>query len=80
LLNKLFPKVEKWVDVEDGNEVIEYIAINKLSELKDGRSSGAISKKDLRNFYEHLKEIEFECFSNFFDQLTFKDRSIMCEL
>ncbi|MFH3722018.1 hypothetical protein WAI01_22170, partial [Acinetobacter baumannii] len=70
LLNKLFPKVEKWVDVEDGNEVIEYIAINKLSELKDGRSSGAISKKDLRNFYEHLKEIEFECFSNFFDQLT----------
>ncbi|MDR8274439.1 hypothetical protein FPK74_24475, partial [Acinetobacter baumannii] len=73
LLNKLFPKVEKWVDVEDGNEVIEYIAINKLSELKDGRSSGAISKKDLRNFYEHLKEIEFECFSNFFDQLTFKD-------
>ncbi|MFH3579073.1 hypothetical protein WAH98_19085, partial [Acinetobacter baumannii] len=34
LLNKLFPKVEKWVDVEDGNEVIEYIAINKLSELK----------------------------------------------
>lgn len=80
LLNKLFPKVEKWVNVEDGNEVIEYIAINKLSELKDGRSSGAISKKDLRNFYEHLKEIEFECFSNFFDQLTFKDRSIMCEL
>ncbi|MDR8434615.1 hypothetical protein FPK63_26640, partial [Acinetobacter baumannii] len=56
------------------------IAINKLSELKDGRSSGAISKKDLRNFYEHLKEIEFECFSNFFDQLTFKDRSIMSEL
>jgi len=80
LLKKLFPKVEKWVDVEEGVEVIEYIAINKLSELKEGRSSGEISKKDLRNFYEHLKDIEFECISSLFDQLTFKDRTIMCEL
>ncbi len=80
LLKKLFPKVEKWVEVGDGEEVIKYIAVNKLSELKEGRSSGAFSKKELRNFYENLKEIEFESFSNFFDQLTFKDRTIMCEL
>lgn len=80
LLKKLFPNLKKWVDVEDGEEVIEYIATNKLSELKESRSSGEITKKDLRKFYEHLKEIEFECISNLFDQLTFKDRVIMCEL
>lgn len=80
LVRKLFPKVEKWTDVEDGEELIEYIANNKLSELKEGRSNGEISKKDLRNFYIHLKAIEFESISNLFDQLTFKDRVIMCEL
>lgn len=80
LLKKLFPNVEKWVDVEEGEEVIEYIAINKLSELKEGRSSGEIEKKDLRNFYVHLKNIEFESISNLFDQITFRDRAIMCEL
>lgn len=62
LLNKLFPKVEKWVDVEDGNEVIEYIAINKLSELKDGRSSGAISKKILEIFMNTLKKLNSNVF------------------
>ncbi|WP_151827457.1 hypothetical protein [Acinetobacter oleivorans] len=80
LLKKLFPNLKKWVNVEDGEEVIEYIATNKLSELKESRSSGEIAKKDLRKFYEHLKEIEFESISNLFDQLTFKDRTIMSEL
>lgn len=62
---KLFPNVEKWVDVEEGEEVIEYIAINKLSELKEGRSSGEIEKKILETFMFILKILSSKVFQTY---------------
>lgn len=64
LLKKLFPNVEKWVDVEEGEEVIEYIAINKLSELKEGRSSGEI-EKILETFMFILKILSSKVFQTY---------------
>ncbi|WPE80226.1 hypothetical protein SB581_12210 [Acinetobacter baumannii] len=72
LLNKLFPKTVRWIAVEDGEELIQAIWRERADEIKELRSSGEISKKELRELYEDLKSCEFSSISHLYDLLDQK--------
>ncbi len=69
LLNKLFPKTVRWIEVEDGDELIQSIWRERKEELKDLRISGEISKQELRELYDELKACDFSSISHLYDLL-----------
>ena len=72
LLRKLFPKTVRWIAVEDGEELIKAVWRERKDDLKELRSSGVISKKDLRELYDELKDCEFSSISHLYDLLDQK--------
>lgn len=72
LIKKLFPKTVRWIAVEDGEELLQAIWREHKDEVKELRSSGEISKKDLRELYEELKAREFSSISHLYDLLDKK--------
>lgn len=77
LIHKLFHKVEKWIPVEDGEEMIAAIAREKLSHIRECRASGEISKDALRELYDELKECSFDSMSHLYDFLDEDQRATM---
>ena len=68
LIKKLF-KVDQWISVEQGSELIEYIARERLNDVKDHRSTGEVTKNELRALYEELQGCEFTSTSHLYDIL-----------
>lgn len=59
LINKLF-QTQNWIDVESGDELFQSLLDNEiLYRVKDARASGWVSKDELRELYEELKDREF---------------------
>lgn len=76
LVRKLF-KVDRWIPVEDGEEFIEYIARNRIDNIKECRTSGAVTKAALRALYDELKDREFANTSQLHDLLYKTERETM---
>lgn len=76
LIRKLF-KVNRWIPVENGEEFIEYIARNRLDDVKEQRSTGAVTKAALRELYEVLKDSEFANTSHLLDILCKDENKTM---
>lgn len=68
LIKKLF-KFDKWIPVESGKEFIEYLARERMSDIKEYRSTGEVTKKELRTLYEELQGCEFTSTSHLYDIL-----------
>lgn len=67
LINKLF-QTKNYIDVESGEELIESLFKNEMFyKIKDARCSGLVSKDELRELYEDIKDREFRDI----DQLSF---------
>lgn len=73
LIKKLFPKTVRWIAVENGEELLQAIWREQKDEIKELRSSGEISKIDLRELYEKLKACEFSSISHLYDLLDQKE-------
>ena len=59
LIGKLF-QTQNHIDVQSGEELFQSLIDNEmLYRVKDARSSGLVSKDDLRELYEDLKDREF---------------------
>jgi hypothetical protein len=68
LIRKLF-KVDRWIPVADGNEFIEYIARNRMDDVKEQRSMDTVTKAALRDLYDTLKDCDFTSTSHLYDIL-----------
>lgn len=73
LIKKLF-KTNKWIPVENGEEFIEYIARERMDDVKEHRSTGSITKSALRNLYDELLNSEFSNTSHLYDKLYVDER------
>lgn len=69
LIDKLFPKLEEYVDLESGTEFFEWVRREGLDELKEARHSGLVTKQELRSLYDTLKDREFSGMSHLCDLL-----------
>lgn len=68
LIRKLF-KADQWIPVESGEEFIEYVARERLDTVKERRSSGTVTKAELRELYDVLKSSEFSNTSHLYEIL-----------
>lgn len=68
LIKKLF-KFDKWIPVESGEEFIEYLARERMNDVKEHRSTGEVTKNELRALYEELQGCEFTSTSHLYDIL-----------
>ena len=59
--------------MENGEELLQAIWREQKDEIKELRSSGEISKIDLRELYEKLKACEFSSISHLYDLLDQKE-------
>lgn len=77
LITKLFPNTAKWTDVENGSELIEFLAREKLSDIKELRKNGEFSKAELRKLRDFVCVLEFSNIEHLFDKLGHKEREAM---
>lgn len=76
LIKRLF-QFSKWVPVESGDELIEYIARERMDDVKEYRSAGGYTKLKLRSLYEELQGIEFANTSHLHDILDKEERDTL---
>lgn len=64
LMGKLFHEIKENIPAEDGQDIIDWIAKNGISELKEARQSNTVSKEQVRELYEELSETGFDSVYN----------------
>lgn len=60
LIDKLFPKIERYSAVKDSKELFTWVGRYGMDELKQARHSGEVSKRQLRALYEEMGGREFQ--------------------
>jgi hypothetical protein len=76
LIKKLF-QLDKWVPVESGDELIEYIARERMNDIKEYRSKDGATKDKLRDLYNELQGLEFTNTSHLHDILDKEQRDTL---
>lgn len=76
LIRKLF-QISRWKPIEDGDEFIEYIARERVADIKEQRSAGKVTKTQLRALYERLQGLEFTSTSHLYDILGQEEEKIL---
>lgn len=68
LIEKLF-KIQPYLFIEDSSEFFDWVRREGLERVKESRSSGMVSKEELRELYDDLGGRDFEGRSHFVDRM-----------
>ncbi|MDH0032540.1 MULTISPECIES: hypothetical protein [unclassified Acinetobacter] len=70
LFRKLFPKISETSPAQSGEEFFEWVGRCRLSQLKEARQSGEVSKKALRDAYQIISDLNFSDAGHLYDLLS----------
>lgn len=80
LLHKLFPKINETQPAQNGEEFLEWVGRCRLSQLKEARHSGDISKEELRDAYNSISDLSFSDAGHLQDLLASDTLEVMTKI